>query len=218
MLFETRAILVATCLSVLQFPAYAGLNETKTDTKKHFQALNGLGIVYRDNNDYSNSLKYLHEILDKCKSLQKNNFIRYTGQAYHGIALINVRQQNFEEAIVNFKKSIEIDVTVNDENSRNRFVSLQSLGELYAELGQLKAARSRLLHLLRLQPNHRQGRDLLSRVDQALAQQRDCLRACPWRVTVAQGAFAQRRGDHGERHQDRIVDRVADGLHDHRLP
>ncbi len=111
------------------------LQYTDKKDKEYGTILNAIGHIYLEKNNLKKANEYFY--LTQKYALQNNDKIRYA-KALGDIAAINIHNKQYELAISNLKKDIEI--SKEENNLKNLMYADIKLGELYLSLNQIDKA------------------------------------------------------------------------------
>lgn len=113
----------------------SALKYTNKNSNEYATILNSLGHINLEKNDYIKANNYF--ILTKNIALQNNDKIRYA-KALGDIAAINIHNKEYDLAIENLRKDIQISRETN--NFRNLMYANIKLGELFIQLNKIDEA------------------------------------------------------------------------------
>jgi signal transduction histidine kinase len=103
-------------------------------------ALNNIGFIFYDNNQYDSALTYFFQVMEKLDPDSLNTTVQHNilSGVYNNTALTYTELGEYKLALDYFKRGLELAITADDEyNISSVYINL---GSLYGEMGKLDSA------------------------------------------------------------------------------
>ncbi len=118
-------------------------------SKHYFRSLNGKGLVYLENKNYDEAISQFSTLAEIAENEDNKE---YLGFSFHNLADISMKLRHPIDAVIFYRKSIDVKRTIISRNSNSLFISLKDIGSAYMAIDDLSMAEIELLNAENLIP------------------------------------------------------------------